>query len=229
MRTRYMAFFATIFLATTAGAQTWFGGETELEADNWNTDTFYFSIAGMIVSPLDADLSSTESALNGVLGVTDSTMEYDLSAGISAAVGYDFADQFRAEVQYSYMDVQMSNISTGAGSFNPSGTASTQLLMANFYYDMPFTTQIEPYVGAGVGIAFHQANMNTVNGLPTGLSRDSDTTLAYQVMAGVGYKVSPNMTLSAGARYVAGEDPDYGTLTSEFATLAFEFGLRVGF
>jgi opacity protein-like surface antigen len=224
-----MAFLATMFLAASAGAQTWFGGESELETKSWNRDTFYFSVSGLLVAPQDADNESTEPLLNGILGGTNSTTEFDLSAGVSGAIGYDFADQFRAEIQYSYMDIQMSDLTAGAGTFNPSGTASTQTLMINAYYDFPFTVQLEPYVGAGVGIAFHQANLNSVNGLPTGLSRDNDTTLAYQAMAGVGYKVSPNMTLSAGARYVTGDDPDYGSFTTEFATLAFEFGLRVGF
>ena len=231
--TRFTAFFATAVIGLAAAQacaqETLFGDESELEVKQWDREGLYFSVAALLVLPEDSDIRSADNELNNILQTIDSTMEFELSAGVSAALGYEFASHYRGELQYSYMDVRLDELTTTAGRFRPEGYASVQTLMLNAYYDLPLTVQVEPYVGVGVGVAFHSANLSSVDGQPTGLSRGDDTTIAYQAMLGIGYKMNPTTTISAGTRYVTGDDPDFGTLTSEFSAWVFEFGIRFGF
>ncbi len=214
--TKYTAFFATAVVGLTTAhvnAQgTWFGGESDIEVDSWAREGSYFSISGLVVSPDDANLS----------GTTDAELSFDPGAGFSLAYGYEFAGRFRGEVQYSYMELSLDSVDSAGVSADAGGSATAQTVMVNAYYDFPFTVQIEPYLGVGIGGAHHTADLS-------GLGRESDLTLAAQAMAGVGYKINSRTTLSTGIRYVVSDDPSLGDAYDEFTAFVFEFGIRIGF
>lgn len=86
-------------------------------------------------------------------------------------------------------------------------------LMLNGYYDMGNFNGMVPYVGAGVGLAYHR--MGDVRGDvgPTSQSGGDNTALAWSLMAGVAYQLSERAILDIGYRYIdlgsarSGSDP----------------------
>jgi opacity protein-like surface antigen len=86
-------------------------------------------------------------------------------------------------------------------------------LMLNGYKDLGNFGGFTPYVGAGVGVAYHivddvyfTGNPNLVNSI----DGDRDISFAWSLMAGVGYQLSQNTVLDIGYRYI-----DMGKATSE--------------
>lgn len=78
-------------------------------------------------------------------------------------------------------------------------------LMANLYYDLGNYHGFVPYVGAGLGVAYH--NMGDVSFtenpfLTNTIDGNSDLSFAWAVMAGFGYQVTHNMVLDVGYRYI---------------------------
>jgi opacity protein-like surface antigen len=97
------------------------------------------------------------------------------------------------------------------------GDLRSWVAMANFYADLGTFCHLgclTPYVGVGVGYAFHQMRNLTDEGSgyidngggaisPNGATGSaSKGSLAWALMAGVGYKVNERLTLDVGYRYL---------------------------
>lgn len=124
-------------------------------------------------------------------------IEYDRGFTIGGALGYQIQDQVRAEASLSYRtaDVdQVGGISAGA-----SGDVNVTSLMANVYYDFDLGLPVTPYLGAGLGLA--RVDLDAKLG---GVSAkdDDDTAFSFSLMAGAAYRISDNLDLSLGYRYL---------------------------
>jgi opacity protein-like surface antigen len=89
----------------------------------------------------------------------------------------------------------------------------TYTLMFNAYHDLGKWGNVTPYVGAGVGIAYNIISDVYFTGNPAlrnSINGDRDISLAWSLMAGIGYQVSHNAILDVGYRYI-----DFGKATSE--------------
>jgi opacity protein-like surface antigen len=71
-------------------------------------------------------------------------------------------------------------------------------LMANGYYDVGTSSGITPYVMAGAGIA----------NVDVSWASDSSTSFAWQVGAGLDFKIDDNFTFDVGYRYLRPEGLD---------------------
>lgn len=149
---------------------------------------------------------------------------------ISTAIGFDFSKvsnvNARAELEYTYKDKakfnsNLNRITLEAGEESgsvdaPNGTPSffinelrTQSLMFNAYYDFKNTSKFTPYLSAGAGVT-RIKNKQTLNSefAPEENLNLSDTSNSFTWAAGVGvaYKVTENVALDLGYRYLdAGE------------------------
>lgn len=104
------------------------------------------------------------------------------SEGLVAAfaVGFDYADGIRTELEYRYVTSQIDGVLINDAVAGP--TASTpvnddimaHLLMTNFYFDFTNKSPLTPFIGGGVGGAFVEDE-----------NANRDATLAYQGRAGV--------------------------------------------
>jgi opacity protein-like surface antigen len=78
-------------------------------------------------------------------------------------------------------------------------------LMANLYYDLGNYNGFVPYVGFGLGVAYH--NMGDVSFtenefLTNTIEGNSDLAFAWSLMAGFGYQITHNAVLDVGYRYI---------------------------
>ncbi|MBX9926718.1 MAG: acyloxyacyl hydrolase [Hyphomicrobiaceae bacterium] len=86
-------------------------------------------------------------------------------------------------------------------------------LMLNAYKDFGNFGGFIPYVGAGVGAAYHQLDDVFFTGNPNLTNRirgDNDLAFAWSLMAGVGYQISDKAILDLGYRYI-----DLGKISSQ--------------
>src|SRR5216684_2481319 len=138
-----------------------------------------------------------EGGLNWLLN----NQSYVMNTGwaVGGKVGYDFVGP-RVELEGLYH----SNTGSGVVAFptgfaNVNGQINQVSVMANLLYDFIPGAQITPYIGAGAGIAFVDANIQGCN--------LCSTQFAYQGILGVAWNVSPAFRISLDGRY-------YGTTST---------------
>jgi opacity protein-like surface antigen len=87
---------------------------------------------------------------------------------------------------------------------------TTYTSMFNLYYDLGNMKGVVPYVGGGIGLAYHDmGNVGGVGGIQRG---DDKTSFAWSVMAGFGYQLTDRAILDIGYRYI-----DLGSASSSFS------------
>ncbi|MCJ2047481.1 outer membrane beta-barrel protein [Methylobacterium sp. J-078] len=85
---------------------------------------------------------------------------------------------------------------------------SSIVVMANGYFDLGTWYGVTPFIGGGVGTAFHRLSGFSDSGYGAatggyGYAKDKNTnTFAWAAMAGLGYSVTPNLKLEVGYRYL---------------------------
>jgi opacity protein-like surface antigen len=142
------------------------------------------------------------------------------SAGIfGLGAGYQFNNWLRVDVTGEYRGnsnlngYEVNTFPIGGGAidsgFNKyTGTKSEWLVLANAYADLGTWWCITPFIGAGIGGArVTIANYTDVGQTGAGPSSAfADTAskwnFAWAVHAGLGYKISPNVTMELAYRYV---------------------------
>jgi opacity protein-like surface antigen len=172
-----------------------------------------------------------------IIGSPDITDKVSFDSGINllGAVGCDYGS-YRLEAEVGYQQNDFDAISVPDEVLLPAATAAAEgdvsilSLMANGYYDID-AGGFEPYLSAGVGVAqvsvkdlaneFIDEELNAYS--------VSETTLAWQVGAGVAVPIGGNVKLDARYRYFS---------LTDFSALGYDIngsshnvllGLRVGF
>lgn len=179
--------------------------------------------------PVGFDPTQFYSVVNSYLGddVTGATMENALFGGIGMGCGMG-SRGLRGEVMLGYtghrkIDGQPIIWNGPAG---PLGVAPSPIVyddplhtgvksytgMVNAYYDLGNWGGITPYLGAGVGVSYNKMSevyfTDNVN-LPNRIEGDSRLSLAWSLMAGIGWQITDRAILDIGYRYM-----DYGKATS---------------
>lgn len=153
----------------------------------------------------------------GLAGLSDSSPRPCLVGSSEGCVPYDMLP-----------DIAKAGIKEGAkGEKDIEGGVSAFAFMINAYYDLNPDGRLVPYVGAGLGVLNLSVDVKSDEGVTDGegLLDDSDSTFAYQVGAGLGYKVDGDgdVTLSVDYRYLASfEDPEFvGEISGDIVEAGF--------
>ena len=164
---------------------------------------FYVSAHGGITFPRDSVSEFDSPGLPG--GVGTITTAADNGYRLGGALGYFFTRYLSAEIELSYarsdidtLDAVSIRTPRGSGPIDAKGSASTLSGMVNAYLSLPMDNGIRPYIGGGLGVTRVGAHGVGFAGVP-GETDDSDNAFSWQLMAGVGFKLAPNVEL--GARY----------------------------
>ncbi|HEY3916869.1 MAG TPA: OmpA family protein [Stellaceae bacterium] len=168
------------------------------------------------------------------LGTTTLNSTVDTSVIFGGGIGYRFNPMFRSDFTLDYIP---SHNVKGHDSLAPtvtnSGNVSSLVGMLNGYLDLngfaptlfgPF----QPYLQAGVGFANNDLSRTNIS-LAAGpfvaagsYSGNTDTDFAWGAGAGVGYPVTPNLTLDLGYKYL-----DLGEMRSGTSFTAAGFTVPV--
>ncbi len=152
--------------------------------------------------------------------------DFGSGAFAGAGVGYQFNSWFRADVTGEYRfstGIKVRDRDTffdGSGNFittneKTNGEYSAAVFLVNGYFDLGTWYGVTPFVGGGVGYAYHWLHgfgTDTLNvyanpAIPPGVSggtiRDKDKgNLAWALHAGLSYDVTPNVKLELAYRYL---------------------------
>src|SRR5258708_6505716 len=132
-----------------------------------------------------------EWSLGNIPGATTGT-----GFAIGAKTGYDFIGP-RVELEVGYGSLP-TNVNIPGSAIN--GKVGQLGVMANVLYDFFSGSLIQPYVGAGAGVAFIDSNSNL-----------GSTQFAYQAMVGAYYNISSSMRFGIEGRYVGTTNPSVNT------------------
>ncbi|MBA1156542.1 outer membrane protein [Microvirga mediterraneensis] len=138
------------------------------------------------------------------------------TAVVGAGVGYRFNANVRADVTLDHaFDARFKGVvapaSLNAVSITDQAQFQSSTFMVNGYLDFRPVMGFTPYVGAGVGIAHNifsrqvLATYDPATGIETAvrIAGGDDFSLAWALMAGVGYQLSSNFSLDLGYRYAS--------------------------
>ena len=113
-------------------------------------------------------------------------------------------DSWRLELEYSYRNADYDSYS-GSGTFPASpieGNYTSHNLMVNALYDLNFDTSYYWYAGGGLGFSRSKLDLS-------GLGSDGSFNFAFQIMTGIGYRITQETALYFGYRL-------FGTLEQEY-------------
>ena len=105
--------------------------------------------------------------------------DYGTGKTFAAALGFDYADGIRTELEYRYASSPEDTLTQVGGLFDGTvsevdGEMKAHLLMTNFFFDFANSSPLTPFVGGGVGGAFVANQFD-----------ERDAALALQGRAGV--------------------------------------------
>lgn len=165
-------------------------------------DGFYIRAgAGLsFVGNLEQEFTHNPFVVSIVTPPSGQTIESDAGFVASAALGFDYADGIRTELEYRYTSNGVETITPiggfdpaiGPDPFPPRGSdddANGHFVLSNFYYDFRSASRFTPFIGLGVGGAFVSVE-----------GGERDAALAYQGRAGVSYAF--NNGFSADVEYI---------------------------
>lgn len=155
--------------------------------------------------------------------IFDSAADYDKGIGVYAALGYDWGNNWRTELEFSYRNNDIDQIDRNAGfsGFAPSeisGDSKSYAVLLNALYDFDLGNAFTPYIGGGFGIASinHSIAGASATGAPgtpnlsIAYGNSNDVAVAYQGIAGLAVALAEDLTLDLSYRY-------FGTSKSEIA------------
>ena len=182
----------------------------------------YFSFNGGMALAEDSD--STEPGLPGTL-----TLESDAGFAGTVAMGFRFNPNIRFEAEFGYQQNDLDRMKYGWESVTLEGETWSNSLLVNGYIDFFNNSPITPFVTAGVGGAYVEVNDLKFPG-EWGPGYDGDDTVfAWQVGAGIGYALTPQLTLDIKYRYFATADPEFDGTEVEYASHNIYAGIRLNF
>ena len=128
--------------------------------------------------------------LNTPVGTAAGTIDYDTGYALGASAGYTLTPNIAVELEYAYRRADLKN--------DVSGDTNSNAVMLNGLYKfnpMGATGAWQPYVGGGIGWANIDVSTDNFG------SFTRNDALAYQIIGGVSYAVSPQWNLLGEVRW----------------------------
>ncbi|MEL6858738.1 MAG: outer membrane beta-barrel protein [Pseudomonadota bacterium] len=185
-----------------------------------------FYVSGFIGGgfPSDAELTGTQTPEAGAPGMLGApariATEFDSGTTLGIALGYKTPWEFfglfntRLELEYSTLDVDVSNGSFNSGNQPFSGDASIDFFLLNNYSDIIWDDDqsVIPYVGGGIGVANVDANILYAGGgatSPNFVATGEDSGLAGTVAGGLTWLTGTPWEVYGEARYYQVRDLEF--------------------
>lgn len=131
--------------------------------------------------------------------------EFDSGLAGLAAIGFDYGRNWRAEIEFGYRGADIDSVSGATGS----GDVDALSLIGNAIYDFNIGGKLEPYVGAGLGLA--RVSADGASPISTSRIDDDDYGIALQAAAGVAYPLNERLKLTLDYRFLSVQDLNYTT------------------
>ncbi|MDZ7626985.1 MAG: OmpA family protein [Parvularculaceae bacterium] len=187
---------------------------------------FYGAIgAGLNYLQPDQDVESV-----GYTPAFDSEADYKNGIGVYTALGYDWGNKYRGEVEFAYRQNDARHYAGDGLGFSGwsslDGDLQSYSVMFNLIRDFDTGGAFTPYLGLGVGGAsFKNQVTGADGGFGTLVIDDSAKRLAYQAIAGVAVQLAEGLALDLSYRYfaAAGTPKFDGTIDGSPVTIRHDY------
>ena len=188
----------------------------------------YFTFTGSMSMYEDMKPTNKDENLPARLTDSGAILATETGLGFDHAIGYQFGNSFGMELEFSYRSADYGEANSDDGESKIDGDMSTKSLLLNGTYYFDIREFYTPYIGYGIGIAFHKANLGSPS---TGIDFDegTDTTPAYQFKMGVDMEFHRKLSLLLGYRYFTTQEPKLGFFDGEHASHGIETGIKFHF
>ena len=131
-------------------------------------------------------------------------LETDTGFNVGAALGKRFNEHFRSELQLTYRNSEVENMSLQNEGDNARGHSKVQLLavMVNGYVDWDLGVGVIPYIGAGIGWGHLWIDAKNGPGTVKSKIEGDDSVFTWSLMTGGSYPVNDVLDVSLGYRYI---------------------------
>ncbi len=200
---------------------------------------FYGAIgAGLNYLQPDQDVESV-----GYAPAFDSEADYKNGIGVYTALGYDWGNKYRGEIEFAYRQNDARHYAGDGLGFAGwpvlDGDLQSRSIMFNIIRDFDTGGSLVPYLGLGIGGASFKNQVTGADfGSGTLLIDDTNKRLAYQAIAGIAVKLAEGLALDLSYRYFAAAgtpkfdgtiDGDPVTIRHDYDTHSLFAGLRWNF
>lgn len=200
--------------------------------------------AGLYIEGFGGVTSLSDYTLDAANNNLDSDVSSGIGWNVGAAVGAKIPlgiVDMRVEGEVAYRRNSANDVTIQGVTGDTVNDSKTSALsgMANAHLDYHVLPQLAVTAGGGIGYASVTADIAAnINGNGLAFVEDqSDGVFAYQLMTGVRYDITPNITASLGYRYFTTGDPEVEiagsngqqNFTFEYSTHNFNAGLAYGF
>ncbi len=184
-----------------------------IAASQAQAQNFYGSVGAGVLVP---------EKMEGSVGATNGRFKFDTGYAIQTALGYNFGNGVRTELELGFNDTGLKNYSTATTTTGIGGGDVDQLsLHAAGYYDFAMGG-FSPYLGGGLGLT--RTDIDPASAGPAVIPGDRNTDFSMFGEAGVSIPVTQNLAIVPGVRYSW-----IDTNGSDFTGWTFKTALRLAF
>jgi opacity protein-like surface antigen len=148
-------------------------------------------------------------------GTYHADIDTDVGFIIGGAIGTHLTDDLRVEVEVAYSENDVDQIHydspvDGSTNYDAHGKFGILTFMANFWYDVPLSEDLKPYIGGGAGVAIVDGDVGYDDFEDYDpIFDNSEVAFAFQVGAGLRWQVWENVTLDVGYRLRGIDGPEF--------------------
>lgn len=152
--------------------------------------------------------------------------ELDNTPAFAGAMGLRLDNNWRVEGEISYRRADFDRIDLSSSSSNAGGDIGSWFYLANVYYDFDYQWRnFQPFVSAGLGLAYHDFTYEDLSGSLSNTNGDSFD-LAWQVGAGLKYRYSDNVAFTGNYRYLATSEINIDDFNADYASHELRVGVE---
>lgn len=194
--------------------------------------SFYVSLSPAVTSPsaepttLDMIEVNQTSLTEPTISGNDAKIKMKFGLGINGEVGYKWRTNVRTGLEVGYRKSDMEQVTSSGGSGVVDGELETSTIFLNAAYDFDNSDGPAPYIFGGLGAAYHELTLRSVNGVTVGDASD-DLTFAFQVGAGFYKPLNEFIDAGLGYRFVFSNDQKFGIAETESGVHHLELTFRL--
>jgi opacity protein-like surface antigen len=201
-------------------------GSAPAVAEDFSAGQPYFSLSGMVAGADGATISSAGGTADPAFNFSDPLLQTKIGFGVVGAFGWLTNNNWRMEIELGYRQVALESIASPARA-TLDGDLSITTGFVNVLRDFRGESFITPYIGIGVGGAYHKLDVGSINDASPDFGSQDTFSLVYQAMLGVSFEVGENMDILAGYRFMGAWEPDYDAFALDRLDIHhFEMGVK---
>lgn len=146
--------------------------------------------------------------------------EFDTGYDVGGFLGYEFCGGFAVEAEFTYRHNELRKVKFDCESVKAHGHFNSMSYMANVIYNWDLSRcwciPVTPYLGAGIGYAQQKLSYPSEDESDCGCESTCEDTckdkndnkkngFAWQIIAGIGYKISPCFDIALDYRFNEGQ------------------------